>query len=102
MGLDKKILKHFSKTGKGKREITELYGDIQTIDNLHLDPIQYFSMHRWDRLVLKYYLLVKMYNEEKYLEESQKKVEQEWKQKEKEVELMNKLPKQEFIGRRGL
>jgi len=38
------------------------------MNGLNLTPFVYARLHRWDRLVLSYYILMKIYYEEKSME----------------------------------
>ena len=59
------------KKSKNKKEpkITPFYADLQVIDELKVDPIVYGKLHRWDREALRDYVSLKMYHQEKSLEE---------------------------------
>jgi len=38
------------------------------MDALRIDPITYANLHRWDKLALQYYLILKSYNERKAMD----------------------------------
>jgi len=60
------------------------------MENLHVLPDQYFSLHRWDRASLKYYFVMKGY----YDWQDDKFREQEKKKKEAEAERLKNAPQQ--------
>jgi len=62
--------------GKGD-EVQALYADIQVIDAFGIDLFTYLKLHRWDRLALRYYLIMKGHYEHKALEKSKRDAERQ-------------------------
>ena len=63
--------------GKGRKDVTATYADIQTLHELSMDPFSWARLHRWDRLLLRYYLLVKYHYEAEAFERQKQKQEAE-------------------------
>jgi len=58
---------------KGGAKVGELYTDIQVMAEFGLDPWMFGSLHRWDRLALRYFMLMRQYLEKKAADEARKK-----------------------------
>lgn len=67
------MLKKIERKAKGRDRVEELYADIQIIDELGIDPFTWFGLHRWDKLALRYYLIMKNYYERKAIDDAKKK-----------------------------
>ena len=64
-----------------------MYNDIQIMETFNLSPFEYEKLHRWDRKVLYYYLLMKNYYESESFEKMKRKSERDREFKEKLPEL---------------
>lgn len=53
-------------------EITGFFSDLDTMNHANLDPQTFSKLHRWDRLALKYYQILRAYYERKAIERNQK------------------------------
>ena len=67
------MLKGLDKGGRVK----ELYADVQVIDSFRIDLFTYSKLHRWDKLALRYYLIMKGYYERKAMDKSKQEAERQ-------------------------
>jgi len=85
LGLTDKILKKIQK--KKGQAVTTLYNDIQTMENFKFSPAEFVKLHRWDRLLLRYYTILKNYYEEEAAEKAKEEAD-------RERDLLSKMPAQ--------
>ena len=84
------MLKSLEKRHPKKQEtITGLYADLQSADTFGIDLGTLATLHRWDRLALRYYLTMRGYYEWKAVERIKKD-----KPEQPDEEFLKKLPGQ--------
>ena len=71
------MVKVINRQAKGREKVEDLYADIQDIDEFGIDPIRWARLHRWDRLALRYYLIMKNYYNRMAYKKNQRKEEQD-------------------------
>jgi len=75
---------------KESKSVALAYTDFQVMELLHVLPDEYFALHRWDRVALKYYFVMKGYYDWK----DDKFRDQERKKADAEAERLRNAPKQ--------